>query len=130
MELLYVLHKTFYLLLYSIIKNWLDSKSRKQSLVITKLRDIPVFIFSHSKASFISISFNRNEKKIDSLLYLCIGYSYEIPDEIEKNDLRRDIMKFFDWFFPENRFIWLMGTTNKTILQNNFIITNRIYYKG
>jgi hypothetical protein len=27
------------------------------------------------------------KKKIDSLLYPCIGYSYEIPDEIEKKDL-------------------------------------------
>lgn len=87
MELLYVLHRTFYLLLYSIIKNLLYSKSRKQSLVITKLREIPVFIFSHSKPSFISFNLLvliGMKKKIDFLLYLCIGYSYEIPDEIEK----------------------------------------------
>ena len=57
----YIEHFTYYFLLYSIIKNLLYSKSRKQSLVITKLREIPVFIFSHSKPSFIS--FNRNEKK-------------------------------------------------------------------
>ena len=52
----YIEHFTYYFLLYSIIKNLLYSKSRKQSLVITKLREIPVFIFSHSKPSFISFN--------------------------------------------------------------------------
>lgn len=83
----YIEHFTYYFLLYSIIKNLLYSKSRKQSLVITKLREIPVFIFSHSKPSFISFNLLvliGMKKKIDFLLYLCIGYSYEIPDEIEK----------------------------------------------
>ena len=68
--------------------------SKQQSL----LRDIPVFIFSCSKISFISFN---SRKEIYSLLYLYIVYPYEIPDQIERSEIKKDIMKFFDWFFPE-----------------------------
>lgn len=60
-----------------------------------------IYLFSHSKVSFNS----RTQKEIYILNYIylrIIYYYYKIPEEIEK-DLRKDIMKFFGFFFFEKK---------------------------
>ena len=99
MELLYALHRTYYLLLY--LKSTLFQIVRA---VITKLTDIPVFLFFSSlKVSFIIVLFISFTSRKNIFYTLSVYRLFLRNTGRNRKDLRGDIMKFFDWFFPENR---------------------------